>query len=128
MHGHGSARAERVRSGVFWDEAKSGLSHSQAFGSDDGNDVGWADRAEAMIGGIIADGGGGITTLIAQAEEDADAHLDWEGCGGLRTEAGDGLAADGILLIVEGDDNLGGLAEILSGSVPGEEEVPDKEH
>ena len=25
---------------------------------------------------------------------------------------------DGILLIVEGDDNLGGLAEMLDGSVP----------
>ena len=40
----------------------------------------------------------------------------------------DGIAADGILLIVEVDANLGGLAEILSGSVPREEEVPDKEH
>ena len=29
--------------------------------------------------------------------------------------------------IVEGDDNLGGLAQMLSGSVPGEEEVPDEE-
>ena len=40
----------------------------------------------------------------------------------------DGLAAYGILLIVEGDDNLGGLAEMLGGSVPREEEVPNKEH
>ena len=31
-------------------------------------------------------------------------------------------------MIVEGDEILGGLAEILGGSVPGEEEVPDKEH
>ena len=35
---------------------------------------------------------------------------------------------DGILLIVKGDDNLGGLAKILSRNVPGEEKVPDKEH
>ena len=35
---------------------------------------------------------------------------------------------DGILLIVEGDENLSGLAEMLDGSVPGEEEVPDEEH
>ena len=35
---------------------------------------------------------------------------------------------NGILLVVKGDDNLGGLAEILRGSVPGEKEVPDEEH
>ena len=128
MHGRGSARAERVRSDVFWGEAKSGCSHSQALGSDDGDDVGCTDGAEAMIGGIITDGGGGITTLVVQAEEDVVARLDWADCGGLRTEMGVGLAADGILLIVEGDENLGGLAEMLGGSVPGEEEVPDEEH
>ena len=43
-------------------------------------------------------------------------------------EVGDGLAEDGILLVIEGDDNLGSLAEMLGGSVPGEEEVPDKEN
>ena len=116
MHGHGSARAERVRSDVFRGEAKSGRSHSQALVSDDVDDVGCNDGAEATIGGIIADGGGGITTLVAQAEEDVDAHPDWAGCGGLRTEVGDGLAADAIFLIVEGDDNLGGLVEIIGGS------------
>ena len=35
---------------------------------------------------------------------------------------------DGILLIVEGDENLVGLAEILDGSEPGEEKVTNKEH
>ena len=64
MHGHGSARAERVCSDVFWGKAKSGHSHSQAPGSDDGDDVGCADGAEAMIGGIIADG---YTTLFRSA-------------------------------------------------------------
>ena len=128
MHGHGSARAERVRSNVFWGKAKSGRYHSQTLGSDDGDDVGCADGAEAMIRGKIADGGGGIAILVAQAEEDVYARFDWVGCGGLRTEMGDGLAADGILLIAEGDDNLGGLGEILGGSVPREDEVPDEEH
>ena len=108
MHGHGSVRVERVRSGVFWDEA-SGCAHLQAFGSNDSNDVGCADGAEAMIGGIIADGGGGITPLAVQAEEDVDACIDWSGCGGLGTEVGYGLAADGILLIVESEENLSGL-------------------
>ena len=41
---------------------------------------------------------------------------------------GDSLTSDGILLIVEGDENLDGLAEMLGGSVPGEGEVPDEEH
>ena len=79
MHGHGSARAERVRSDIFWGEAKSGCFHSQTLGSDDGNDVGCSDRAEAMIGGKITDGGGGIASPVAQAEEDVDAHLEWAG-------------------------------------------------
>ena len=54
--------------------------------------------------------------------------LDWEGCGGLRTEMEDSLATDGIIMIVKGDENLSSLAEMLGGSVPREEEVPDKEH
>ena len=100
MHDHGSAIAEIVRSKIFWGKAKSGRSQLQALGSADSNDVGCANGVEAMIGGIIADGGGGTTPLVAQAEEDVDARLDWAGCGGLRTELGDGLTADGILLIV----------------------------
>ena len=56
MHGHGSARAEILCSDVFWGEAKSGCSHSQVLGSNDGNDAGCADGAEAIIGGIISDG------------------------------------------------------------------------
>ena len=51
MHGHGSARAERVRSDVFWGKAKSGCSHSQTLGPDYVDDVGCADGADAMIGG-----------------------------------------------------------------------------
>ena len=76
MHGHGSAIAERVGYGVFWGKAKSGRSHLQARGTEDRDDVGCADGAEFTIRGIIADGGGGITPLVAQAEEDADARLD----------------------------------------------------
>ena len=81
-----------------------------------------------MIGGIITDGGGRSTPLVAEKEEDVDACLDRAGCGGLGAEVGDGLAADGILLIAEGEDNLSCPEEVLSGSVPGEEEVPNKEH
>ena len=65
MHGHGSARAERVRSDVFWGKDISGRSHLQTYGSDYGDDVGCADGAEAMIGEKITDGGGGIVSLVA---------------------------------------------------------------
>ena len=81
-----------------------------------------------MTGGIIADGGGGIATLVAQAEEDADARLYWSGCGGLIMEVGDSLFVDGILMIVESGEILGVLVEMRGGSVSGEEEVPDEEH
>ena len=40
---------------------------------------------------------------------------------------GDGLASDGILLIVEGDNNLCGIEEILGGGVLGEEKVSNGE-
>ena len=128
MHGNSSARAEKVNSDQFWVETKSGRSPLQTLGPDDGNDVECADGAEAIIGGEIADGGGRIVSLIAQAEEDIDARLEWTGYVGLRTEVGDGLAADGVLLIVKGDENLGGLTEMIDGSAPREEEVPDEEH
>ena len=108
-----------MRSDVFRGEANSGRSHSHTCVSDDGDGVGCADGAEVMIGGGIADGGGGIASLVAQAEEDVDARIDWAGYGRLRLEVGDCLTTDGILLIVEGDDNLGGLAEMLGGSVTG---------
>ena len=39
---------------------------------------------------------------------------------------GGGLAVDGILLIVKGEENLSGLAEMLGTSVPREKEVPDE--
>ena len=105
-----------------------GRSHPQALGSDDGDDVRCADEAEAMIRGIIADGGGRSTPSVAEAEKDVDAGPDGAGCCRLGEELRDGLTADGILLIVEGEDNLSCPAEMLGRSVPGEEEVPDKEH
>ena len=76
MHGHVSARAERVCSDVFWGKAKSVSMHLQKLGPDDRDDVGCADGAEAMIGEKISGGGGGITSPVAQAEEDVDAYLD----------------------------------------------------
>ena len=81
-----------------------------------------------MIGGKIADGGGGIAYPVAQAEEYSNTCFEWEGCGGLRPEVGYGLTADGIFRIVKGDDNLCGIAEMIGGGVPGEEKIPYEEH
>ena len=63
-----------------------------------------------MIVKKIADGDGGIASLIAQAEEDVYGRLDWKGVSGLRTEVGDSITLDGIILIVKGDENLVVLA------------------
>ena len=118
MHHHGPARAERVCSDVLWGKAESGRSHPQALGPDDSDGVGSADGAEAMIGGIFADRGGRSTPLVAEAEEDVDTRPDGAGYGGLGAEVGDSLTADGILLIVKGDDNWGGLTEVLGWGIP----------
>ena len=56
-----------------------------------------------MIGGKIADGGGGIASLVVQAEEDVDTRLDWAGYGGLRPEIRYSLTSDSIILVAEGD-------------------------
>ena len=61
-------------------------------------------------------------------EEDVDDQLDWAGCSGLTPEVVAGLTADGIILIVEGDNNLCGIEEILGRGIPGEEKVPGKEY
>ena len=79
-----------------------------------------------MIIRKIADGGGGIAYLAVQAEEDIYARLDWAGYDGLRTEVGYSLTVDGIILIVEGDENLGGLAEMLVGASLGRRNLPTK--
>ena len=102
-----------MRSGVFWGESKSGRSQLLAIGPNDGNDFGCADGAEAMVRGNNSDGGGGIISPVTQEEEYSGARLDLAGYGGLKPEVGDSLTVDGILLIVKGDENLCGIAEML---------------
>ena len=53
VHGQGSARAERVRPDIFWGKPESGYFHSQSISADEGDDVGCADGAEAMIRGKL---------------------------------------------------------------------------
>ena len=68
-----------------------------------------------MIGGIIADGDGRSTPSVAETEEDVDAGPDGAGCGRFGAEVGDGLTADGILLIVKAEDNLDPSSVMCSG-------------
>ena len=53
MHGYGSARAEIARSDIFSGESKSGRPHLMGFGTDDGDDFGYADGSESVIGGKL---------------------------------------------------------------------------
>ena len=55
MNGHGSDRAERLRSDVFWVETNSGYSQLHTIGPDDNDYVGCTDVEEATIGGKISD-------------------------------------------------------------------------
>ena len=60
-----------------------------------------------MRGRVVTDCGGGVTAMLSLAEEDVDARSNWAGSRALRSEVRDGLTSDGILLVVQGEDNLG---------------------
>ena len=53
---------------------------------------------------------------------------DWVGRQGPRSEVRYGLTSDGILLVVQGEDDLCGMLEMLNQGVGGEAMVPDEEH
>ena len=72
MHGHSSARAERVRSDVFWCKAESGCSRTNGLGLQDRDDVQGADRAEPLSGRIVSDRGSSWAPMFSHAEEDVD--------------------------------------------------------
>ena len=40
----------------------------------------------------------------------------------------DGLISDGIILVIQGEDDTGDVLELLNQGVCGEETVPDEEH
>ena len=86
MHGHGSASAERVSSGVFWCKAESGCSDPNGFVLQDRDDVRGADRAEPLSSRIVADRGGSWAPMFAHAEEDVDPRSNWAGCCRLGSE------------------------------------------
>ena len=127
VHGHGSDRVERVCIDVFWGESKSGCSHSLALHPDDRYDVKGADQADDLRGGVVSDCDGRITSMFSQAEEDVDARSNWAGCRALRSEVRDVLASDGVLLVVQGKDNMCEVLEPLVRGVRGKEGVTDEE-
>ena len=83
MHGHGSARAERVRTNVLWGKSKSVRAHSLALRPDDRDDARGADGAATLSGRVVADCDSRATCMFSQAEEDVDARSNWAGCWGL---------------------------------------------
>ena len=64
--------------------------------------------------------------MFLHAEGDFDVRSDWAGCQRLRYEVRDGLTLDGILLVVQGEDDLCGVLEVLGWGV-GREEMPPNE-
>ena len=73
MHGHGSARAERVCSDNFWCESKSDCPEPNGLGPEDHNDAQGSDRAELVVGvRVVADRGSSRAPMFAHAEEDVD--------------------------------------------------------
>ena len=55
VHGHSSARVERVRSDIFWSESKYGCSDPNGLSPEDHNDVQGADQMQTLNGRIVAD-------------------------------------------------------------------------
>ena len=68
VHGHGSAKTERVRPNVFCGKYNSGRAHSPGLGPDNGDDIQGADQAETLSGRIVAYWSGGVEYMFLQAE------------------------------------------------------------
>ena len=80
MQVHGSDRAERVRTDIFWGYSKYEKTHSFALQSDDVDDVLGADREETLRRRVVADCGSQVTSMLLQAEEDVGVSSNLESC------------------------------------------------
>ena len=114
-------------SNIFRGKSESSRAHTFALCLEQGDDNGGADRAETLRGGVVTDCGGGITAMLSLTEEDIDPCSNWAGGWALRSKVRDGLAPDGILLVVQGEDDLGDVIEPPDWGILGEEGVPGKE-
>ena len=77
---------------------------------------------------IVINRSRGIESLFLQSEEDVGACLDRAGGRGFRSEVRDSLPSDGILLVVKGDEDLGGMLKSLNGGIGRYENVFGEEH
>ena len=66
--------------------------------------------------------------MFSHAEEDVDARSEWAGLRGLQSEVRDSIISYGIILVVQGEENLRGVLEVIKQGVGWEEMVPDEEH
>ena len=80
-----------------------------------------------MRGGVVTDCGGWLTAMLSLAEEDIDCRPKWAGVQALRSEVRDGLTSDGILLVVQGEDDLSNVLKPPNWGILGEEGVPGEE-
>ena len=55
--------------------------------------------------------------MFLHAEEDVGACLDWAGCRGIQSELRYGLTSNGIIMILQGKDNICGILEVLNRGV-----------
>ena len=128
MHGHRSAREERVRSDVFWSKSKSVCSNTNGLGPEDRDDVQGADRADPMAGvRVVADRGGSQAPMFTHVKEYVDTRSNQVGWYQLISEVRDGFPLDFIHLVVQGKDDLGGVLEMFNWGVRWEESIPNKE-
>ena len=84
MHGHDSARSERVRFGVLWSKSKSGFSDPNVLGPEYRDDVQGSDQVEPLSSRIVVDRDRSRAPMFAHAEEDVDNCSNWAGCCRLR--------------------------------------------
>ena len=70
VHGRGSARAERVRSDIFWRKSESSCSNSNGLNLEDCDDVQGTDQAQPLSGRIVSDRGGSRAPMFAHEKED----------------------------------------------------------
>ena len=73
-----------------------------------------------LRGRVVADCGGCITAMLSLAEEDVDARSNWASGQALRSEVRDSLTSNGILLVVQGEDDLGDVLEPPDWGIRGE--------
>ena len=127
-HGHGSARAERVRPDIFWGKFKFGRAHLSGIGPEGCDDVRGADRAVSMVGvRVVADRSGPWASMSAHAEEDVDARSNQAGYCQLRSEVREGFPSDSVLLVFQGEDGLGGVLKVFNWGASWEGSIPNKE-